>query len=104
MHVAGLIIMVAGIVDLIIRFVLGNDPLLSQDAADVAAVCDLARAGLDTVGVCQGFHTVRDRRHLITLQGEGPLQGVADGAVVFGEQHSLGHLPSLPRPPAVLPW
>ncbi|AYN40033.1 hypothetical protein D9753_15130 [Streptomyces dangxiongensis] len=28
---------------------------------------------------------------------------MADGAVVFGEQHSRGHAPSLPRPPPVQP-
>jgi hypothetical protein len=39
-HVAGMIMMVAGIADLAIRFILGDNPLLSQDAADVAAVVE----------------------------------------------------------------
>ena len=50
-HVTGLIIMVAGVVDLVIRFVLGNDPLLSQDAADVAAVVEpMGEPVLDVFG------------------------------------------------------
>lgn len=51
LHVAGLIIMFAGIVDLLIRFVIGDDPLLSQEAADVAAVVEpLGEPVLDVFG------------------------------------------------------
>lgn len=50
-HVAGMIMMVAGIADLLIRFVLGDDPLLSQDAADVAAVVEpMGEPVLDVFG------------------------------------------------------
>lgn len=40
LHVTGLIIMLAGIADLLIRFILGDSPLFSQETADVAAVVE----------------------------------------------------------------
>lgn len=51
LHAAGLITMVAGIADLVIRFVLGDSPLLGQEAADVAAVVEpLGEPVLDVFG------------------------------------------------------
>ncbi len=47
----------------------------------------------------QRLHTVRDRRHPVPLQRQRTLQGMTDGTVVFGEQHSLGHSLSVPSPP-----
>jgi hypothetical protein len=50
-HVAGLIMMVAGVADLLIRFILGDDPLLSPEAADVAAVVEpMGEPVLDVFG------------------------------------------------------
>ncbi|GHI05826.1 hypothetical protein Scel_41470 [Streptomyces cellostaticus] len=45
------------------------------------------------MGLRQRFHAVGDRRDLIPLQAQGTLQGMTDGTIVFGEQHSLGHVP-----------
>lgn len=42
LHATGLIIMLAGIADLVIRFALGISPLLPPEAADVAAVVEPA--------------------------------------------------------------
>lgn len=39
----------------------------------------------------QRLHPVGDRGDLVALQSQGPFQGVTDGAVVFSEQHSVGH-------------
>lgn len=50
-HAAGLIIMIAGVADLLIRFALGDSPLLTQQAADVAAVVEpLGEPVLDVFG------------------------------------------------------
>ncbi|HXR71220.1 hypothetical protein [Actinocrinis sp.] len=51
LHAAGLIMMLAGIADLVIRFVLGDSPLLGHEAADVAAVVEpLGEPVLDVFG------------------------------------------------------
>ncbi len=51
LHVAGMIVMIAGIADLLIRFAIRDDPLLSQEAADVAAVVEpLGEPVLDVFG------------------------------------------------------
>lgn len=51
LHAAGLITMVAGVADLVIRFVLGDSPLLNHEAADVAAVVEpLGEPILDVFG------------------------------------------------------
>jgi hypothetical protein len=51
LHAAGLIIMVAGIADLVIRFLLADSPLLGTQAADVAAVVEpLGEPVLDVFG------------------------------------------------------
>lgn len=51
LQAAGLIIMVAGVADLVIRFLLGDSPLLSPETADVAAVVEpLGEPVLDVFG------------------------------------------------------
>lgn len=51
LHAAGLIMMVAGVADLVIRFMLGDSPLLGHEAADVAAVVEpLGEPILDVFG------------------------------------------------------
>lgn len=51
LHATGLIIMVAGVADLVIRFVIGVSPLLGPQAADVAAVVEpLGEPVLDVFG------------------------------------------------------
>jgi hypothetical protein len=51
LHAAGLIMMLAGVADLVIRFVLGDSPLLGHEAADVAAVVEpLGEPVLDVFG------------------------------------------------------
>jgi len=51
LRAAGLIMMLAGIADLVIRFVLGDSPLLGHEAADVAAVVEpLGEPILDVFG------------------------------------------------------
>lgn len=51
LHAAGLIMMVAGVADLVIRFALGDSPLLSHEAADVAAVVEpMGEPVLDVFG------------------------------------------------------
>lgn len=51
LHATGLIIMLAGVADLVIRFVLGDSPLLPQETADVAAVVEpLGEPVLDVFG------------------------------------------------------
>jgi hypothetical protein len=51
LRVAGMIVMIAGIADLLIRFAIRDDPLLSQEAADVAAVVEpLGEPVLDVFG------------------------------------------------------
>ncbi|HEU5356172.1 MAG TPA: hypothetical protein VFU65_16995 [Actinocrinis sp.] len=51
LHAAGLIMMLAGIADLVIRFILGDSPLLGHEAADVAAVVEpLGEPVLDVFG------------------------------------------------------
>lgn len=51
LHATGLIIMLAGIADLVIRFALGVSPLLGPQAADVAAVVEpLGEPVLDVFG------------------------------------------------------
>lgn len=51
LHVTGLIIMLAGIADLVIRTALGSSPLLPQETADVAAVVEpLGEPVLDVFG------------------------------------------------------
>jgi len=51
LHAAGLIIMIAGIADLVIRFMLADSPLLGSQAADVAAVVEpLGEPVLDVFG------------------------------------------------------
>ena len=50
-HMTGLIIMIAGIVDLLVRFLISNNPLFSSAAADVAAVVEpLGDPVLDVFG------------------------------------------------------
>lgn len=51
LHATGLIIMLAGIADLVIRFAIGVSPLLGPQAADVAAVVEpLGEPVLDVFG------------------------------------------------------
>jgi hypothetical protein len=51
LHAAGLIIMVAGIADLVIRFLLADSPLLAARTADVAAIVEpLGEPVLDVFG------------------------------------------------------
>jgi hypothetical protein len=50
-HMTGLIIMIAGIADLLIRFLISNSPLFSPTTADVAAVVEpLGEPVLDVFG------------------------------------------------------
>lgn len=40
LHLTGLIILIAGVADLVLRFLIANNPLFSPDTADVAAVVE----------------------------------------------------------------
>jgi hypothetical protein len=51
LHATGLILIIAGIATLVLRFSIGNSPLLSKQAADVAAVVEpLGEPMLDAFG------------------------------------------------------
>lgn len=51
LHMTGLIIMIAGIADLVLRFLIADSPLFSQSTADVAAVVEpMGEPVLDAFG------------------------------------------------------
>lgn len=50
------------------------------------------------MGLRESLHAIGDGRHLVPFKGQGTFQSVADGTVVLGEQHVVGHTTSLPRP------
>jgi hypothetical protein len=76
----------------------------TQDATDLEAVdarhhhVEHENVRRPAMGLRKCLHAIGDGRHLVPFKGQGAFQGVADGAVVLGEQHVVGHAASLPRP------
>jgi hypothetical protein len=87
LHATGLILMLAGIADLVIRFVLGDSPLFSPETADVAAVVEpVGEPVLDVFG--NPITTAQTPVHVLRPPAPGSI--VPTPAVVVPEDDGLG--------------